>query len=92
MEPDPDVEGVLTAVLHHVLVGTDAPGLQGFGRQLLPFIRHKMDASRELVNQSPLATQVKDTDLGVWRKEKKKLYFTSKSTGSSKIIFILIQM
>ena len=28
MTPDTQVEGVLAAVLHQVLVGTDAPGLQ----------------------------------------------------------------
>ena len=63
----PHVEGVLAAVLHHVLVGADAASFQGLSRQLLKLIRHEVDAQGEVIHACLLAAQVKDTDLGVCR-------------------------
>lgn len=61
-----DVEAVLAAALHHVLVGADARRLQGLRRQLLVLVRHHVDAERKLVHRRLLPTHVKDADLRIW--------------------------
>merc|ERR1719452_350220 len=62
---DPDVELVLAAVLHEVLVAADAGSLQGLAGQLLQLIGHQVNGERELVDSSPLPAKVKDPDLWV---------------------------
>ena len=44
------MEGLLAAVLDHVLVAADPGGLQGLGGQLLQLVRHEVDSQGELVN------------------------------------------
>ena len=65
MESHSDVEGILTAVLHQVLVGADTTGLERLRRQLLVLIRNQVHAQREILNASLLAAQIKDADLRV---------------------------
>ena len=50
VDPNPDVEPILAAVLDEVLVAADAPGLQSLGGQLLQLVRHQVDREGELVN------------------------------------------
>jgi len=61
----PDVECILTAVLHQVFVGANATGFEGFGRQLLVFIGHQMNTQRKVIYDGPFATQIEDPDLGI---------------------------
>lgn len=60
-----DVELVLSAVLHHVLVAANTSSLQGFGRQLLVLVGDQVHAQREVLHAGLLATQIEDTDLGI---------------------------
>jgi len=66
VDTHPDVELVLAAVLHEILVAADTSGLQGLAGQLLQLIGHQMDRQWELVNSSPLTPKVKDPNLRVW--------------------------
>jgi len=66
MHAHTNVKRVLAAVLHQVLVGADASGLECLRRELLVLVRDQVHAKRELVNASLLATQVKDADLRIW--------------------------
>ena len=50
VNPDPDVETLLAAVLHKVLVAADAASLQGLGGQLLQLVRDQVDRQGELIN------------------------------------------
>jgi len=63
---DSHVKGVLAYILDEVLVSTDTCSLKGFSGELFVLIRDQMDAQRELVYASLLASQIIDTDLGVW--------------------------
>lgn len=65
MSADTQVETFLSSVLDKVLVGADTGGLEGLGTQLLILVGDEVDAEREVVNVRTLATQVKDTNLGV---------------------------
>merc|ERR1719319_2138240 len=65
VDSDPDVELILAAVLHHVLVAANTGGLKSLGRELLEFIRDEMNSQRKHVNSGPLAAQIVNTDLGV---------------------------
>ena len=50
VNPNPDVETLLAAVLHKVLVAADAASLQGLGGQLLQLVRDQVDRQGELIN------------------------------------------
>jgi hypothetical protein len=63
MNPDPDMELVLAAVLDHILVTTDSGCFKRLRRKLLEFVRHEMDSEREFVDSSFLSTEVKNPDL-----------------------------
>jgi hypothetical protein len=65
MDTDTHVEGILTAVLADVLVGSNTGSFQGLAGNLLDLVREEMDTERELVGSGLLATQVEDLDLGV---------------------------
>ena len=65
MNTDSDVELILGCVFHHVLVTANTGGLKSFSRQLLKFIRHKMDTQREFINSSLFAAQIENSDLGI---------------------------
>merc|ERR1740123_2904883 len=65
MDSHPDVEALLAAVLHKVLVAANPSCLKGLRRELLELIRDEMDRQGELVDTGPLPAQVKDPDLGV---------------------------
>lgn len=60
-----DVEAILATALHHVLVGADACGLQGFGGELLVLVGHHVATEWKLVHLRLLPTQVKDADLRI---------------------------
>jgi len=66
MHAHTNVERVLTAVLHHVLVGADTSGLKGLRRKLLVLVRDEVNAEWKLIASGFLATQIKDADLWVW--------------------------
>jgi len=66
VEPDPHVEGILTAVLDEVLVSTDTSRLQRLTGYLLKLIGHQVDAQRKLVYLSLLASKIIDTNLRIW--------------------------
>jgi len=61
----PNVELVLAAVLHQILVAADTGGLQGLAGKLLQLIGHQVNGQRELINTSLLTTKVEDSDLGI---------------------------
>merc|ERR1740123_1129732 len=65
MNTDSDVELILGCVLHHVLVAANTSGLKSLSRELLKFIRHKMDTQREFINSSLFAAQIENSDLGI---------------------------
>ena len=44
------MEGLLAAVLDHVIVAADPGGLQGLRGQLLQFVKHEVHGQGELVN------------------------------------------
>merc|ERR1719233_2287906 len=61
----PDVELILAAVLHEVLVAADTGSLQGLAGQLLQLVGHQVNRQRELIDSSLLAAKIEDPDLGV---------------------------
>lgn len=65
VQPHSDVEAVLATALHHVLVGADACGLQGFRGELLVLVGHHVATEWKLVHLRLLPTQVKDADLRI---------------------------
>ena len=66
MEPHSDVKSIFATAFHHILVGTNSRGLQGFRGQLLVVVGHHVATEWELVHLRLLPTQVKDADLGIW--------------------------
>lgn len=70
VKADTHVERILARVLGDVLVGANTTSFKGLGRDLLLLIAEQMDAERELVHVGLLATQVVDTNLGVYKKSK----------------------
>ena len=82
VNPDPDVESILAAVLDKVLVAADPRRLESLRGELLQLVRHKMDREGELINTSPLPSQVKDPDLGV-KSAIAQLFSLTGSIGSS---------
>ena len=75
------MEAFLATVLDEVLVAADPRRLESLRGELLQLIRHKMDREGELVNTSPLPSQVKD-DLGV-NSAITRLFSMTGSIGSS---------
>lgn len=65
MSANAQVEGVLSAGLDHVLVGANTSGLEGLRAQLLVLVGDHVDAEREVIDGSLLATEIEDTNLGV---------------------------
>lgn len=59
------VERVLSAGLDHVLVGANTSGLEGLRAQLLVLVGDHVDAEREVIDGSLLATKIEDANLGV---------------------------
>lgn len=59
------VETILTAGLHGVLVGANAGSLQGLRGDVLVFARHQVDGEWELVNAGLLTTAIVDTKLSI---------------------------
>lgn len=59
------VERVLSAGLDHVLVGANTSGLKGLRAQLLVLVGDHVDAEREVIDGSLLATKIEDANLGV---------------------------
>lgn len=66
MNSHTDVELILAAVFHQVLVAANAASFQGFGAQLFIFVGNQMNAKREIFYVSLLSTQIEDTDLWIW--------------------------
>lgn len=62
---DAQVERILSARLDHVLVGANTGGLEGLRAQLLVLVGDHVDAEREVIDSSLLATKIEDADLGV---------------------------
>lgn len=62
---DTEVETLLTGVLDEVLVGANTGGLEGLGAQLLILVGDEVNAEREVVDDSLLAAEIEDSDLGV---------------------------
>lgn len=48
-----------------VLIGTDAGGFEGFGGELLVFVRDHVHAEREFIDVGALAAEIEDADFGV---------------------------
>jgi len=59
------VEGVLTSLGLHVLVGSNTGGFERLGGQLLLLTGDEMDTVGELVVESLLSTDVVNSELGV---------------------------
>lgn len=59
------VERVLSAGLDHVLVGANTSGLEGLRAQLLVLVGDHVDAEREVIDGSLLATKIEDANLRV---------------------------
>jgi hypothetical protein len=65
VDTDTHVEGVLTAGLAHVLVSTDTTSFESFSGKLFVLVGDEVNAEREIVNRSLLATKIVDSDLGI---------------------------
>ena len=65
VNPHPDVESILAAVLDKVFVAADTPSLESLRGELLQLVRDQVDRQRELVNAGLLTSQVEDPNLGV---------------------------
>jgi hypothetical protein len=59
------MERFLSTVLDEVLVGANTGGLERLGGQLLVLVGDQVNAEREVVYVSLLATKVEDADLGI---------------------------
>lgn len=65
MQAHSDVELVLTAVLHQVLVATNASSFQSFTTQLFVFIRNQMNTQGKILNCSFFSSQIKYTNFWI---------------------------
>merc|ERR1719453_2941358 len=65
VDPNAQVEGVLTGVFDHALVRRDARGLEGLARHALVLARDHVHAVRVLLHAVLLLAAVKDADLRV---------------------------
>jgi hypothetical protein len=50
----------------HLLVGANSSSFEGLGAQLFVFVRDHVDAEGKFVDICTLATEVEDTNLGIW--------------------------
>jgi hypothetical protein len=65
VNPDPQVESLLSGSLDNVLVGANSSSFESFRRKLLVLVRDEMATEGEVVDIGPLSSQVEDSDLGV---------------------------
>lgn len=65
VNPDPEVEGILSCRLGHVLVASDTGSLKSLTGDILLLPRDKVHTVRELINSLPLHSNIIDPDLGV---------------------------
>ena len=65
VDPDPQVEGILSGRLGHVLVAGDTGSLKSLTGDILLLPRDKMHTVGELINTLPLHPNIIDPDLGV---------------------------
>jgi hypothetical protein len=65
VNPDPQVESLLSGSLDNVLVGANSSSFKSFRRKLLVLVRDEMATEGEVVDIGPLSSQVEDSDLGV---------------------------
>lgn len=65
MQPHSDVELVLPAIFHQVLVGADTSRFECFGAKLFILIRDQVDAKREVINTGLFLSQIEDANLRV---------------------------
>lgn len=65
MKSHSNVELIFATVLNKIFVSANTSGFQSFRAQLFIFVRHKMNAQWEFLDESLLAAQIKDTNLGI---------------------------
>lgn len=65
MGADAEMEALLSSLLHKVLVGADASGLESLRTQLFVLIGDHVDAEREVIDVRLLTTEVEDANLGI---------------------------
>jgi hypothetical protein len=65
VNPDPQVEGILTRTLGHVLVASNAGSLKSLTGNILFLPAHKVNAEGELIHSLLLHSNIIDPDLGV---------------------------
>jgi len=65
VNPDPEVEGILSCRLGHVFVARDTGSLKSLTRDILLFPRDKVHTVGELINSLLLHSNIIDPDLGV---------------------------
>ena len=65
VDADAEVETLLTGGLDEVLVGANTGGLKSLRAQLLELVGDHVDAEREVIDGSLLATKIEDANLGV---------------------------
>jgi hypothetical protein len=63
---DSQVEGVLTAHLGHVLVGTDTGSLERLGTDLFVLVGDHDDVDWEVHDVRLLVTEIENSNLGIW--------------------------
>ena len=62
---DTQVESLFPGSLHNVFVCTNTSGFESFGRELFIFVGHEVTTEWEIIDRSPLSTEIVDSDLGV---------------------------
>ena len=65
VNPDPQVEGVLSSRLGHVLIARDTGSLKSLTGHILLLPRDKVNTVGELINSLLLHSNIIDPDLGV---------------------------
>lgn len=65
MNAHTNVELVLAAELHQILVAANAASFQRFRAELFILVRHEMHAEREIFCRCLLTTEIEDTDLRI---------------------------
>jgi hypothetical protein len=65
VDPDPQVEGILSCRFGHVLVACNSGSLKSLTGDILLLPRDKVNTVGELINSLPLHSNIIDTDLWV---------------------------
>jgi len=65
MNPDPQVEGILSSTLGHVLVASNAGSLKSLTGNILLLPANQVDTEGELIHSLFLHPNIIDPDLGV---------------------------